>query len=105
MADDGNEGALELIGLPEAGDIADGGNDVKQLPFGGDQRGIGDAHRQVGLSGAFKVALHVELGMWRQGPPPRLRLFEGEPLRRAGKLDDIIVLFGSHSFFLDIQQA
>ncbi len=59
VADDGDEGVLDLFSIAKLGDIAHGGDDVAQRPIGSEQGGVGDPDRQGRRFRALEVAFNI----------------------------------------------
>ncbi len=91
MRDDRNEGGFQFLCLAEAGDVAQGGDDVEQDAIR-NQRGIGDAHRQGWERiAAFQVTFDIQVGMGSQRPAAGNGFFQGDVAGWFRPADDMIV--------------
>ncbi len=89
VADDGDEGVLDLVGIAKLGDVAHGGDDIAQGAVGGKQGGIGDADGQGRRFRALEVTFDIKIGVGGERPAGGLGFLEGEPIRAARPADDI----------------
>ncbi len=89
VADDGDEGVLDLFSVAELGDVADGGDDIAQRAVGGEQGSIGDADRKGWGFGALEVAFNVEVGVGGERPAGGFGFLEGLTIGAARPADDV----------------
>ena len=79
VADNRDKRALELIRLPEAGDITDGGDHMDQAAIDAQQRSVGNTYRQGRSCEALQVSFDLKGGVRCERPAPGLRLSRVTP--------------------------